>query len=168
VQTLLSNHVSPSVLPLWQRLALSVLPVIIVAGVGSLLTAPSIPTWYAGLVKPSFSPPNWVFGPAWTLLYALMAYACFRVLNLSKSPERTTALIFFAVQLVLNGLWSPVFFGLHSPFAALMIIGAMWVAIAFTLFSFWKLDKIAGACLVPYLAWVSFASVLNFEIWRLN
>lgn len=151
------------------RAAAAILPVLVAAVAGSLATTPEIPGWYAGLIKPGFTPPNWVFGPAWTLLYCLMAYAVWRVLSLpGETPGRGAALKAFWVQLALNGLWSFAFFAAHSPAAGLAVIAALWLAIAATIRLFWPLDRIAGALLLPYIAWVSYASALNLAIWRLN
>jgi benzodiazapine receptor len=137
-----------------------------VAAGGALVTAPAVTGWYQGITKPSFNPPAWIFGPVWTLLYALMGWAAF--LAWRRSGLRSRPLAFFGVQLLLNGVWSPVFFGLGRPGAALVIIAALWAAIVLTLFAFWRVERLAGALFVPYLAWVSFAAVLNAAIWRLN
>ena len=134
-------------------------------GLGSaagFLTAQSLPTWFPTLVKPSFNPPSWLFAPVWTTLYIMMAVAAWLVW-LRKGP-----LVLFYVQLALNFAWSLLFFGLHSPALALVDIVAMWIAILLTLLAFWKVDRRAGWLLVPYLAWVSFAGVLNASIWWLN
>ena len=148
---------------------LAVLPVVAVAVAGSLVTSPNIPSWYAGLEKPSFTPPNWAFPVAWTLLYALMAYALWRILSLPKSLSgRTTAIVIFFVQLVLNSLWSFAFFGAHSPIAGLVVTAALIVAILATIRAFWPLDRVAALLLVPYLAWVAFAAALNGAVWQLN
>jgi len=142
------------------------------AAIGSVFTFSAIPTWYAELAKPSFNPPSWVFGPAWTFLYTLMGVALFRVWNAkptaSTKPRRTLAFSLFAVQLVLNALWSIVFFGPHQLGPALIVIAALWLAILACIVTFWRLERTAALLLLPYLAWVTFASVLNFEIWRLN
>lgn len=136
---------------------------------GSRYTAPSIPNWYAGLQKPAFNPPNWVFAPVWTLLYAMMAVAAFLVWRSDIHTQwKAVALVAFAVQLGLNFLWSLIFFGRHQPFWALIEILALWVMIVVTMVLFFKLSGTASLLLVPYLAWVTFAAVLNYEIWRLN
>jgi benzodiazapine receptor len=140
-----------------------------VAALGAVSAATSIPTWYAALAKPSFNPPNWIFAPVWTLLYGLMAVAAWLVWRASKtSPYRRTGLIFFAVQLLLNALWTPVFFYFHQLLPALVIIVCLWVAILLTLFAFSKLNRLAAAFLLLYLAWVTFALALNYQIYRLN
>jgi tryptophan-rich sensory protein len=137
--------------------------------VGSLVTLPQIPTWYATLNKPSFTPPNGVFGPVWTLLYVMMAVAAWRVwCRAVPGPERRSALIAFFVQLALNAIWSPVFFGLNAPASGLVVIVALVGALATTLVLFWRLDRPAGLLLVPYLAWVGFATALNGAIVVLN
>lgn len=151
------------------RFLIAAVPVALVAFLGNLATMPNIPTWYAGLVKPSFTPPNWLFGPAWTLLYVLMAYALWRILSLPReTPGRTAAITAFFVQLALNGLWSWAFFAAHSPIAGLMVIVALVVAVIVTIRLFWPLDRVAGALLLPYLAWICFATALNGAIWQLN
>ncbi len=137
-----------------------------VAASGALVTGPAVASWYQGVIKPSFNPPAWVFGPVWTLLYALMGWAAF--LAWRRAGLRSRPLALFAAQLTFNGLWSPVFFGLGRPGAALLVIVALWLVIAWTLIEFWRVERWAGALFVPYLAWVSFAAVLNAAIWRLN
>jgi translocator protein len=136
-----------------------------VAGLGSLATTPNIPTWYANLNKPSWNPPSWVFGPVWTLLYAMMAVAGWLVW---KRVGWGTAMICFAVQLGLNLAWSFIFFAAHQPGLAFIEIILLWLAIAATIVSFSAVSKTAAGLLVPYLLWVSFAAALNFTIWRLN
>jgi benzodiazapine receptor len=164
-QTMPGGHATP---PFW-RLLLAVLPVVAVSVAGSLVTQENIPTWYAGLTKPSFSPPNWLFAPVWTTLYALMAYALWRILSLPKStPGRTGAVVVFFVQLALNSLWSFAFFGAQSPLLGLFVIAALIVAILATMVAFWKLDRLAALLFAPYLAWVCFATLLNGAIWQLN
>ncbi|MGO4706997.1 TspO/MBR family protein [Microvirga sp. 2MCAF38] len=151
------------------RLALTILPVVLVAVLGNLATIPNIPTWYAGLAKPSFTPPNWVFGPAWAILYALMAYALWRILSLPREePGRAGAIAAFFVQLAINALWSWAFFAGHSPLAGLVVILALIVAIVITIYRFKPLDSVAALLLVPYLAWVVFATALNLAVWELN
>jgi len=128
----------------------------------------SIDGWYAALQKPSWNPPAWVFGPAWTLLYICMAFAAWLVWREGGWKAQGRALGLFLVQWVLNALWTPLFFGLHQPGLAFAEIAILWLVLAATLAAFWRVNKIAGALLVPYLAWVSFAAALNFTIWRLN
>jgi len=136
-----------------------------VAGLGRLATTPNIPNWYADLAKPSWTPPDWVFGPVWSVLYLSMAVAAWLVW---REGNALVSLILFAVQLALNAAWSWLFFRMHSPGAAFVDIVLLWVAIAATTAAFWRRSLAAGLLFVPYLAWVSFAAVLNFAIWRLN
>ncbi|MGA2621845.1 MAG: TspO/MBR family protein [Thermoguttaceae bacterium] len=136
------------------------------AGIGSLATTPNIATWYAGLAKPSWNPPNWIFGPVWTVLYLSMAVAAWFVWW--QGGLWQWALALFAVQLALNAAWSWLFFGFHMPGAAFFEVVALLVAIAATTVAFWPRSMAAGLLMLPYLAWVSFATVLNFTIWRLN
>jgi len=151
------------------KLAVSLLVCLGAGWIGSIFTTPSIPTWYAGLAKPSFNPPNGVFGPVWTLLYLLMGIALFLVWRKApQAPGAGLALVLFLVQLALNVLWSILFFGLRSPLLGLVDILLLWAAILATMLLFFRVSPAAGALLVPYLLWVSFASVLNFAIWRLN
>jgi benzodiazapine receptor len=135
---------------------------------GSLFTTPAIPTWYQTLHKPFFTPPNWIFSPVWISLFILMGISLFFVWWRTDHPKVKTALIFFFVQLILNILWSAAFFGLRSPLLGLMDIILLWIAILFTILNFSKVSKFAGVLLVPYLLWVSFATVLNFSLWILN
>lgn len=149
-----------------------------VAGISTTFTISAIPTWYAALAKPSFNPPNQVFGPVWTLLYTLMAIAAWLVWRLPDVPfrrgdagvfsVRRVALFWFGVQLALNFLWSFAFFGHHQIGLSVVEITFLWLAVAGTMLLFFRLSKLAGLLFVPYLAWVSFAGVLNFAIWRLN
>jgi benzodiazapine receptor len=132
------------------------------------MTIPALSDWYAKLHKPAWTPPNGVFGPVWTLLYAGMGFAAWMVWLQRASRNVTPALSIFAIQLILNVVWSALFFGLHSPGAGLLAIVALWCAIAATIVGFRHAIALAGWILVPYLAWVSFAVALNFEIWRLN
>ncbi|MBN3033631.1 MAG: tryptophan-rich sensory protein [Candidatus Saganbacteria bacterium] len=137
--------------------------------IGSLFTRGAIPTWYAALNKPAFNPPNWVFAPVWTILYILMGIAAWLVWR--RGPHTAgvkLALAFFALQLVLNIAWSVLFFYCHSPFYAYLEIVALWAFIVLTIVFFHQVSKPAAWLLLPYLLWVSFASVLNFVIWRLN
>lgn len=138
------------------------------AGVlGSLFTAPAIPSWYAGLVKPALNPPSWVFGPVWIMLYFLMGISLWLVWC-SDSTEKKKAIGLFIAQLALNAVWSPVFFGAHSIGNALAIIVLLWAAIALTLLVFKKISRPAAWLLAPYLLWVSFALYLNYALWTLN
>ncbi len=124
--------------------------------------------WYAQLRKPTWNPPGWIFGPVWTVLYATMAIAAWLVWRRGGFAAQRVPLGVFLAQLLLNALWSPLFFGLHNPALAFAEIVLLWLAILFTLRLFWNVQRGAGLLLVPYLAWVSFAAVLNFTLWRLN
>lgn len=137
--------------------------------VGSVFTAPSIAGWYAGIVKPALNPPAWVFGPVWTTLFALMGIAAFLVWKKGlERKEVKIALGIFAGQLILNTLWSIIFFGFQSPGGALVEIFFLWLAILITIIKFAAISKPAAWLLAPYIAWVSFAAYLNFAIWTLN
>ncbi len=137
-----------------------------VGAVSGVLTSSAIVDWYPTLKKPSFNPPSWVFAPVWTLLYIMMAVAAWRVWL--AGPSSKPALNLFFIQLILNFLWSLFFFGLHSPAWALIDIVALWIMIALTMRAFFQIAKPAGWLLVPYLAWVSFATILNASIWWMN
>lgn len=138
-----------------------------IIGIG--FTSAAITLWYNTLNKPFFNPPAWIFGPVWTLLYIMMGIALFLVWEKeTQRQKKRKALLFFGLQLVLNAIWSPVFFGLRSPALGLIIIVFLWISILLTIINFYKLSKTATGLLVPYFVWVSFAAVLNFSIWQLN
>lgn len=137
--------------------------------IGSLATAPSIPGWYAHLNKPSFNPPNWVFGPVWTTLYILMGVAFYLIkIAKAKKAQILEASQFYISQLIFNAIWSIIFFGLHAPAMAFGAIVALWLLILFTMLRFFAIRKTAAYLLVPYILWVSFAAVLNFSLAILN
>jgi len=138
-----------------------------IGGLGALATTPNITSWYATLTKPSFSPPNWLFAPAWGILYALMGIALYLVWESNKKNKKTAYAIFFA-QLALNLAWSVIFFGLHAKTAAFVEIVMMWILILLTIISFRKISKPATWLLVPYILWVTFASALNLAVVILN
>ena len=149
--------------------AASVAIALAVGAVGGFATASSVTTWYAGLNKPSFNPPNGVFAPVWTTLYVLMALAAWRVWRADAADgRRRSALVLYAVQLALNLAWSLIFFGLRQPGLALGEVALLMAAAIATDAAFWRIDRPAGLMMAPYAAWVAFASVLNLEIWRLN
>lgn len=138
--------------------------------IGSVFTISSIPTWYVTLNKPFFSPPNWIFGPVWTILYLLMGISLYLIWTKKvekKVPKVKSYQVFFA-QLILNTLWSIVFFGMKSPFAGFVVIIILWFLIIETIRNFAKVDKTASFLQYPYLVWVTFATVLNFSVWVLN
>lgn len=128
----------------------------------------SMDGWYLGINKPTWNPPAWVFGPAWTFLYLTMAVAAWLVWCQGGWRRQGRALGLFVLQWGLNALWTPLFFGLHRPGLALVDIFALWLAISATLVAFWHVRRLAGILLLPYLGWVTFAAVLNFTIWRMN
>lgn len=134
--------------------------------VGPLFTVRNIPTWYRSLRRPRLSPPNWVFGPVWTTLYVLMGIASYLVWMQGAGNE--AALKLYAIQLLLNTLWSVIFFGMKNPRLAFFELLLLWLAIAGTIIAFWPISMWAGILMLPYLAWVSFAGFLNLRIWQLN
>ncbi|HEX9917386.1 MAG TPA: TspO/MBR family protein [candidate division Zixibacteria bacterium] len=137
--------------------------------VGSIFTGPAIPSWYANLTKPSFVPPNWIFGPVWISLFLLMGIAAFLVWQKGFGDRKVRiSLGIFAVQLLLNTLWSILFFGLKSPILGFFDIVLLWIAILLTIIYFARVSKAAAILLLPYIFWVSFAALLNFSIWRIN
>lgn len=137
--------------------------------IGTYFTADAIPTWYAALQKPSFSPPNWIFGPVWTTLYTLMGIAAYLVWReRTRLTHAARGMRFFWLQLAVNALWTPVFFGLKSLSAALVIIVALLLLIALTINEFRKVNTWSALALLPYLLWVSFATALNYTLWKLN
>ncbi|MFH0971391.1 MAG: TspO/MBR family protein [Candidatus Micrarchaeota archaeon] len=152
----------------WKKLLVSIIGCELAGGIGAIFTSPNIPTWYAALAKPSFSPPNWVFFPVWTTLYLMMGVSVYLVWNREKNKQAEMGLKFFGVQLLLNILWSFLFFGMKSPFLGLIGIIALWLSIALTIRQFWKINRNAAYLLVPYILWVSFAAILNFSVWQLN
>ncbi len=135
--------------------------------IGGMSTYEYIPTWYATLTKPGWTPPNWVFGPVWTTLYVLMGAAAALVWN-SRKSRRRTAVVFFLVHLVVNAAWSVVFFAQQDLAGALWIIALLWIMIATMMVWFWRFSHTATYLLVPYLAWVSYASTLNLGLYFLN
>jgi benzodiazapine receptor len=151
------------------KLAFSVFICLLAGFGGSIATMPSIPTWYAGLQKPAFNPPNWIFAPVWTALFVMMGIAAYLVWD--KGPEKKSvrvSLAVFGFQLFLNMLWSFLFFYIHSPLLAFFEIILLWLAILLTIIYFYRISRPASYLLVPYILWVSFASVLNLSIFLLN
>lgn len=136
--------------------------------IGSIFTNPSIPTWYASLAKPSWTPPSWIFGPIWSALYVMMALAAWFVWRRGGLAAAFIPMALFMVQLGLNVTWPILFFGLHMPAVAFGGIVILWFAILATTIGFWQSTPIAGYLLLPYLVWVTFAAGLNFALWRLN
>jgi tryptophan-rich sensory protein len=153
----------------WFRLLVAVLVSEGAGFIGAVFTAPAIPGWYAGLVKPALNPPSWVFAPVWTTLYALMGVALFMVWREGmEKKEARRAVRLFALQLILNALWSPIFFGMHDLSLAFADLVLMWFAIAATIFAFSKVSRGAAWLLAPYLIWVTFAGYLNLSLLILN
>ncbi len=135
---------------------------------GNLATMPQLPTWYANIEKPTWTPPDWLFGPVWSLLYAMMAVAVWLIWRKAGWRAGKKPLIWFGCQLALNSFWSILFFGIHSPGWAFVDILFLWLAILMSIRTFWPLSRLAAALLIPYFLWVSFASVLNATIWQMN
>lgn len=135
---------------------------------GSIFTIPEIGGWYAQLVKPSFAPPNWLFGPVWTMLFIMMAVALYIIWSSRSDNGKGAAFATFAVQLLLNVAWSAVFFGGHMILGGFLVIIALEIMIALTIYRFMIVSPLAALLMVPYLCWVTFAGVLNFYYWRLN
>jgi len=138
------------------------------AAVGSLANARALETWYPSLAKPAWTPPGWVFGPVWTLLYTAMAIAAWLVWRRHGFRGARRAMALYAVQLALNAAWSWLFFGFRMPGAAFAEIVALWAVVGATTISFWRYRRAAGILFIPYLLWVTFAVALSFSIWRLN
>lgn len=150
----------------WQQLALWLLLCLAVAALGAWASVDAR-DFYAQLTQPRWAPPASVFGPVWTLLYLMMAIAAWQVAQ-SSAPARRLALALFLLQLALNGLWSWLFFAWHMGGAAFADIVVLWLVLLMTVIAFWKLHRSAGWLLAPYLAWVSFATALNYSVWQLN
>jgi len=151
------------------KITIAVVVCLLAGFIGSIFTTPSIPTWYASLNKPSFNPPNWLFGHVWTTLYILMGISAYLVWEKSyRYRSYRPALNIFWTQLILNVIWSIIFFGLKSPLFAFIEIVILWIAILFTILKFNRISKTAAYLLIPYILWVTFASVLNFYILILN
>ncbi|MFD2034461.1 TspO/MBR family protein [Belliella marina] len=151
----------------WPKLLISLLLPQIAGALGAVVTISSVGSWYQTLEKPPFNPPAWVFGPAWTTLYILMGISLYLVWT-SEHPFKKRALQLFGLQLFLNAIWSPAFFGLESPSLGLLVIVPLWVAILACIRIFHPINKWASLLMIPYILWVSFATILNASIWYLN
>lgn len=160
-----------------QRFRISEIPLLIgsvlipflVAAIGSYITLTQISTWYVALAKPLWAPPNWLFGPIWSILYLLMGISLFLILRKGFYRQDVRfAILIFAVQLVLNLIWSWVFFGAHSLFGGFIVIMLLWIAIFANIIAFSILSRTAGLLLIPYIVWVSIASYLNYSVYLLN
>ena len=151
------------------KLVISIIACFAAAGIGSLFTFKAIPNWYAGLKKPSYTPPNWAFGPVWTALYLLMGISVFLVWQKGLATNGALfAFILFWIQLVVNAIWSIVFFGKKSKGGGVITIIVLWLLIMVTMITSFRVSDWAGALLIPYIMWVSIASYLNIGIWLLN
>lgn len=148
--------------------ALSIAASFIAGAIGSLATIPNIPSWYVALKKPALNPPNWVFGPVWSILYLLMGIALALIILEASKRTKKKAYLWFGLQLTLNTLWSLVFFGLHSPWLGAIVIIALIVSIILTIREFYQINKYSAWLLVPYLAWVCFATYLTIGVALLN
>ncbi len=137
--------------------------------IGSFFTVGGIATWYGSLTKPELNPPNWLFGPVWTILYALMAVAAWRIYERRRHEKKAwPLLVIYGGHLAVNAFWSVAFFAMHNITLAFMVILVLWLMIAYLMAGFYRIDRAAGLLLVPYLAWVSFAAYLNLSILLLN
>jgi len=155
----------------WRRLLISLLIVFLAGFIGSYFTYPGIQSWYAGLNKPAIAPPNWLFAPVWSALYVLMAFSFYFVWNKSKVNNKVLVnecMTLFIIQLVLNSLWSIIFFGLHNISLALVEILVLWSFLFLTIVKFYKIDKKSAYLLIPYILWVSFAALLNYSFMAVN
>ncbi len=150
------------------RLVISLAIPLSVGSIAGYYTTKEIDGWFSTLIKPEFNPPNWIFGPVWTALYIMMGIALYLIWTRRRDLSKRYVYGIFAVQMILNFSWSIVFFNLHEIGWALVVIIALWLAIILTIFAFRKHSKIAAGLLVPYICWVSFASILNYAIWSLN
>jgi benzodiazapine receptor len=152
----------------WISLALCVAAILALGTLSGLANVVSIEGWYAALKKPVFSPPNYIFAPVWTFLYVLLGVGLYLIISASETPARTTALIVFGVQLLLNLSWSFLFFFLRLPGVAFIEIIAIWISVLLMIAAFFRVSPAAAYLQIPYLLWVTFASVLNGSIWYLN
>ncbi|ODA66114.1 TspO/MBR family protein [Methyloligella halotolerans] len=163
-----TKRVQPDYLKILMQVLVALAICFLAAAVGGMVTEPNL-GWYQTLQKPSFNPPDWIFGPVWTLLYTAMAGALFWIWRVDvPSEEKQTAYRWFGAQLILNVLWSVAFFYMHSPLLGTIDAVALLIAICGTIAAFWRLSRGAALLLVPYLFWVMFATALTFSLWRLN
>jgi translocator protein len=151
------------------KFLISILLPQLAGGIGSIFTRKTVGTWYAGIVKPAFAPPSWIFAPVWVSLYILMGLSAFLVWHKGWSkPGVKSALGFFCAQLLVNSLWSWIFFGRQSILGGLITLGVLWILIVFTMIKFFHVSRYAGLLLIPYLLWVTFAGILNASLYYLN
>ncbi len=168
-EPVLMEYAGPGKSHSYGKLIAAVLLCLIVGSMGSLVTMTGSGSWYASLEKPAFTPPNWVFGPVWTMLFILMGIALYLIWQSgTERREVQIALAVFAIQFALNILWSFLFFGMESPILGLVDIVLLWIMIAVTIVLFYQIRKIAAYLLIPYLVWVSIATALNYSIYILN
>jgi translocator protein len=151
-----------------RKLVISILIPLALGAIAGRFTAQAVPEWFASLNRPSFSPPNWIFGPAWTVLYILLGISLYLIWKQIPSKERNNALWIFSVQMFLNFIWSPVFFYFNQIGLALIVIIGLWISIVFMLVIFYKIKPLAAYLNLPYLLWVTFASALNARYYILN
>jgi tryptophan-rich sensory protein len=163
-----TESIRPSSVSVWAGLIVAIAVCLSAGGLGVIATTPEIDGWYRTLTKPSWNPPAFVFGPVWSTLYVMMAFAAWWVWKSADRRDTRLPLALFAIQLLLNIAWSWIFFRYHQVGWAFLEIVLLWIAILATTVHFFRTAKPAGWLMIPYLAWVSFASVLNFAIWRLN
>lgn len=152
----------------WLALPVFIAVSLMVAGIGSAITMPALDGWYDTLQKPAWTPPNWLFAQVWIVLYVIMAIAAWMVWRERRWGGVSLPLTLFAVQLVLNIVWSDFFFAKQAPDIAFVEILFLWVSILGTMLAFWQVRTTAGVLFVPYLVWVTFAAALNFAVWRMN
>ena len=153
----------------YRRLGFSLIITQLAGIVGSFFTTSAIPTWYATLEKPFFNPPNWLFGPVWVLLYGMMGVSIYLIWQqLAKNQNAGKAMLLFWIHLFFNATWSIIFFGMQNLSLAFLNIAIIWVFILVLIKQFYSINKIASYLLIPYLLWVTFASLLNYSIWQLN
>ena len=152
----------------WKKFLAAIVLCQLAGIVGSVFTFASITSWYSSLNKPWFVPPNWVFGPAWITLYTLMGIALYLVWQKGVNEKTKLPLTIFGFQLILNAIWSILFFGMQMPMIAFVEIVILWITIALTIYKFYPVSKKAAYLLIPYICWVSFAALLNYSIWILN
>ncbi len=151
------------------KLIISIIACQMAGILGAVFTTNSVDTWYSTIIRPDLAPPNWIFGPVWTTLFLLMGISLFLVWKKGiQSRESKIAVSVFVVQLILNTLWSVIFFGLHNPGLAFAEIILLWTSILISIILFYRISKIAAYLLIPYILWVSFAAFLNYSIWILN
>jgi len=152
----------------WIKLIISIVGCQFAGIIGSFFTRKSIPVWFSNLKKPEFNPPDWIFGPVWITLYLLMGISFYLIWKNEDNPSIKTAVVVFIFQLVLNSLWTIIFFGLKSFGIAFLEIIVLWIFILICIIQFYPISVTASVLLIPYLIWVSFASILNYSIWKLN